>query len=33
MLLFRKFTINNYGLPAEINYLVDIVMATTEIDL
>lgn len=33
MLLFWNFTINNYGLPAEINYLVDIVMATAEIDL
>lgn len=33
MILFWKFRINNYGLPAEINYLVDNVMATTEIDL
>lgn len=30
---FFKFTINNYGLAAEINYLVNFVMATTEIDL
>lgn len=30
---FFKSTINNYGLAAEINYLVNFVMATTEIDL
>lgn len=30
---FFKYTINNYGLAAEINYLVNFVMATTEIDL
>lgn len=32
-LIFFKFTINNYGLAAEINYLVNFVMATTQIDL